>query len=463
MMNPRKTIVLLAGFLAPNLAFAGGYTLPVHGVRALSMGGAMVAGTSGVDALWTNPANLDESEISVEAAMINLSSSYTPLGEGQATVSNSGRMLPNPTLGIVWRANDRFSLGLGAYSPWSAPVAYGEDGPQRYQLIGNDQTLAVYIHLAAAVRIGSFRFGGGIQNVMANIKQQVAVSAYTGLFGYAQDPTLDVVTQLDLNDPFTLTGNFGAAYDLGRFTFGAAVQLPFTISGDAKVDQRLPSSVFFDNVTLVGDKAHLEIPFPVSVRGGVQLRATDWLTVEGAVSFEDWSVQQRLKIEPVGQQLQGVPAIGTYRLGTLTLEKRMKDTVSIHLGADAEVTSGLHVRTGGFWESSAFPDETYSAALPDDTKVGVGLGLSYRIGLFRFDASVAHVFQGTRTITSSELRQVNPTNPSQADVIGNGRYESGYWLGGLNIAFLPGWGASTAKLGRPEDTLNVTVDPVDAM
>ncbi|MFO0725249.1 MAG: outer membrane protein transport protein [Myxococcota bacterium] len=459
-MNATKklSLFLLASTVLPDLAWAGGYVLPVHGVRALGMGGASVAGVSGADSFWTNPANLDESEISVEAAMLNLSSTFTPAGEGTKTVSSNGKMLPNPTLGFVLRVNDHFSFGVGAYSPWSAPVKYSEDGPQRYQMIANDQSIALFVHLAAAFRFGHFRFGGGIQNVMANIKQEVAVSAYTGLFGYAQDPTLDVVTQLDLNDPFTLTGNFGAAYDAGPFTFGAAVQLPFTIEGDAKVAQRLPSNVFFDNVTLVGDKAHLAIPFPTDVRAGVAFHATNWLTIEGAFGFEDWSVQQRLQITPVGQVLNGVPAIGTYRLGQLTLEKRMKDTYSVHLGADAEVTSGLHVRTGGFWESSAFNDTTYSAALPDDNKFGLGLGVSWRVGMFRLDASVARVFQGTRVVSTSELRQVNPTNPTQADVIGNGTYESGYWMGGLSVAFLPGWGASTAKLGKPEATLDTSIE-----
>ena len=74
------------------------------------------------------------------------------------------------------------------------------------------------------------------------------------------------------------------------------------------------------------------------------------------------------------------------------------------------------------------------------------------------DASVARVFQGTRVVSTSELRQVNPTNPTQADVIGNGTYESGYWMGGLSVAFLPGWGASTAKLGKPEATLDTSIE-----
>lgn len=452
----RRVIVAAAIVLASLDAEAGGYTLPVHGVKPLGLGGAYVARASGADALWYNPANLGDTELSLEAALIRLQATYTRAGGDDAgkIAENDAPFLPNPMLAFVFKATDRVSLGIGAYAPWAAHLKYAEDGPQRYSLVQNHETKFLYLHLAGAVRLGDLRIGAGLQNVYSHLKQQVVASAYTGLFGWAEDPQLDVMTDLDLEDPITLTANFGVTYETGPMTFAAAVQLPFTISGEARFQERLPSSVFFDPVTIEGDRAYIEVPFPLHARAGIAWKAAHWLDLELAGSFEDWSVQQSLKIQPTAMSLNGVPAIGAYEIGPVILDRRMKDTFSIHLGGEADVGRGWLVRGGMFYETSAFDDATFSLAVPDDQKVGLAMGASWRFGSFRIDAALARIFQGTREIAGSELRQANPTNPSQAIVVANGTYESGYWLGGLSFAWQPG---SAPELGKPEDTLDISV------
>jgi long-subunit fatty acid transport protein len=443
-----------AAALLPGAAVAGGYTIPVRGVRALSIGGAEIAGASGASALWSNPANLDATEVSLEAALIDLRARYQR-EPGGVTVENQADLKANPTLVGIYRLNDHFSFALGAYAPWAGQLAFPEDGPQRYAMVRNDASLFLYIHAAMAVRIGDLRLGGGVQNVIADVQQDVVLSAYTGLFGFAEDPELDVASHFELSDPLTFTGNFGAAYDLGPVTLAASVQLPFTVEGTAKFEQRLPTSVFFDNVEVVGDQATLSIPFPMAVRGGLSVRAHERVRLEAGFIWEDWSVQQRLRIEPQGMSLSGVPAIGEYKIGPAVLEKRMHDTVSVHLGADVEPVDGLHLRAGGLWESSAFEDDTFSLGLPDDTKVAVCLGASWSFAVFRLDVGLSRIFQGERVVSTSELRQVNPTNPAASTLIGNGTYETGYWIGGLGFAWIPG---SSEDLGPASRTLDVSTD-----
>jgi long-chain fatty acid transport protein len=456
-MKTFATQLAIASALAlPASAFAGGYTLPVHGLKPLSMGGASVATSRGADAIWYNPANIDETELSLEAALIALQASYyAPSGE--LGVENDAPMLPNPTLAFVWRATDRVSLGIAAYAPWSGQLRFTEDGPQRYAMVQNHESRILYLHLAGAIRLGNLRIGAGLQNVTATLKQRMVVSAYSGLFGWADDPELDVLTNLELSDPINITANAGFAYDAGPLTFAASIQLPFGIAGEATFQQRLPSSVFFDNVSVEGDRATMDIPFPLILRGGLAWKATDRVRFEAAATFEDWSVQQQLRIEPIGMKLDGLPAIGTYRLGPVILDRRMQDTISIHVGGELDLGKGVTLRSGFFYEPSAFSDETFSLAVPDDEKVGLGLGVSWRVGRFRLDAGLARIFQGERVVENSELRQVNPTNQSQALVIGNGTYETGYWLGGLGFAWTPPSG-SDADLGEPKDTLDVSLE-----
>jgi hypothetical protein len=294
------------------------------------------------------------------------------------------------------------------------------------------------LHLAAglALRFGKFRIGATVQNVMAHLRQRIVLSGYTGLFVHPEDRELDILEEVELEDQLNLTGNIGASFDLGPVTLGATVQLPYKISGDAAFRVRLPSSVFFDSMEIEGDTVLLEVPFPLAVRGGALWHVNPRWTLEVAFNYENWSIQDKLVIDPRGNiKLHGVPGIGDYDLPPLVIDRRMKDTVSVHLGTDVEVIEGLHVRGGGFYEPSAFGDETFSVAQLDDDKIGLALGASYDLGPVRFDLAVSRVFQGAREVTDSELRQLNPTNPDQAIIVGNGSYESNYWLGGLGVTW----------------------------
>lgn len=424
--------------LLPTEARAGGYTLPIQSVRALSVGGALVAGAEGADALWYNPARLGDSSLALGVAIVAADATFTRAGGPQdgVSVSNEATPLPIPQLGLVWRPHERFSVGLGAYAPFGGQFQFAEDGPQRYALVRNDQTKLLFVHLAAAVRFGDFRIGAGLQNVIGTLSQRTMFSGYTGLFGFEEDPELDVLTELELHDPFTLTANFGASYDLGPLSLGFSVQLPFSVGGEGTFRVRLPSSPFFDPTSIEGDRVRIDVPFPLCFRGGVRWQIIPRLAVETAFAFEGWSVQDELRIVPVTPiTLRDVPSIGDYALGTVVLPRRMRDTFSLHLGIDGEVLDGLHARGGVFYEPSTFDDRTFSVAVLDGDKLGLTLGVSFDVGPVRIDVAAARIMQGTRTVEDSEITQVNPTNPTQTTVVGNGTYESGFWTAGAGATW----------------------------
>ena len=433
-MRAPKLAMLLALLGAPLPAYAGGAWVPVRGVRALSMGGAFVAGAEGVNALWYNPARLDGTSAALEMGGVFLSSRFTT-PDGQVA-DNQGRPLPNPTLGGVYRIHDMVSVGAGVYAPYSPQLGFDETGPQRYSLVESDQITKLYMHVAAALRLGPVRIGAGIQNVDFHLRQRTVLSGYTGLFGQPTDPELDVLTELDLHEKVSLTGNFGLSADWGPLTFGAAMQLPYTVSGQANFRVRLGTSSFFDLVEVQGDTVDFGVPFPMMVRAGVLWRLLDTLKVEVAFNWEDWSVQDKLVIDPKGRiQLTDVPGIGDYEMGPIIIDRRMKDTYSVHVGADYQAMAGLNVRGGLFYETSSFNDETFSVAQLDSSKVAFAGGLSYQWRWFRIDGAVSYVKQFTRDINNSELRQVNPTNPEQAVVVGNGKHTSHIWIAGLGLSW----------------------------
>jgi long-chain fatty acid transport protein len=430
-----KHVVAICLALVPAPAIAGGVALPIRGVRALSMAGAHVATAEQANAFWYNPARIANSSLMVEVGTVHLDSHYTaPDG---SSADNIAVPWANPTFGAIWAITDWISIGAGAYAPYSPQQRYSATGPQRYALVDSDENTQLFLAVGLAIHLNRFSFGATFQNVMTTLKQQTVLSGYTGLFGYAQDPELDILNELEIRDHFAPTGNIGAAFDAGPVSFGIAVQLPFKVSGQADFRVRLGESVFFDPIEVEGDKVHFEVPFPTMIRGGVSWRIVDDFLLEAAVNWEDWSVQQRLVVDPQGAiKLHGVPGIGDYEMGKLTIDRRMKDTISLHLGGDGRIYDTLHLRGGVFWEPSAFGDETFSLAQFDGNKIGFALGLSYQIWKIRIDAGASYVFQPPREITRSEVRQINPTNPNQAEVIANGRYSGGYWVGGGGLTWL---------------------------
>ena len=416
-------------------AWAGGAWVGVRGVRPLSMGGAFVAGAEEANALWYNPSRLDGTSVALDLGGVFMSAGYA--APDSAAVSNTGRALPNPTLGVIYRVHDMVSIGAGIYAPYSPQHRFPEDGPQRYSLVESDRITMLVMNVGASLRLGPVSIGGGIQNVDFHLRQRTVLSGYTGLFGEPTDRDLDVLSELELHDALTLTGNLGASAELGPFTLGLAVQLPFTAQGEAKFRVRLGQSAFFDPVTVEGDTADFAVPFPWMARAGILWRASSALKMELAMNWEGWSVQDSLVIDPKGRiKLTDVPGIGDYEMGKLTVDRGMKDTFSVHYGADYAVMTGLHARGGVFYETSAFGDETFSVAQVDSSKLGFAGGASYQWRWFRVDAALSYVHQFSRDVSTSRLRQVNPTNPEQAVVIGDGQYTSHIWIAGLGLAWM---------------------------
>lgn len=429
-----RLVALVAALLIGPSAFAGGLELPVRGVRPLSVGGAFVASADGGNALWANPARLDESGALVELGAVLLQASYASPDGGVANARET--TLPNPTISLTGKLTDWLTIGGGMYAPYSPQHGFDETGPQRYALVASDQSTISVLAIGAAVRFGGFELGFTVQNVLAHIRQRTVMSGYTGVFGSPSDPELDILNELELRDDFTLSGNFGLTFQEGPVRLGVALQLPYTIGGRADFRVRLPTSVFFDAASVEGDGVDFEIPFPMQLRAGVSLAALDNLSLELSMTWQDWSVQDELRIDPGGRiRLTGVPSIGNYEVPALVVDRRMKDTWSAHLGADWGLSENLHLRGGVFGETSAFDDATFSVAQLDGDKLGIALGGRWQAGNFTVDIALAHVMQASRNITDSELRQLNPTNPEQTVVIGNGAYDSRLWIGGLGVGY----------------------------
>ena len=112
-----------------------------------------------------------------------------------------------------------------------------------------------------------------------------------------------------------------------------------------------------------------------------------------------------------------------------------QDTFSIRNGAEIKIKEDIRMRLGHIFEQSAIPDEYYSVFLADAQKNAFTLGATYKRPKWSLDAAFAYYLMQDRTITNSQVRQINPTDSENENtlVVGNGEYSQRYLIFGLGF------------------------------
>jgi len=124
----------LAASLIPQHASAGGFYLTDRGVQAMAQGGAFVAGATGAEALWYNPAGLGGSNRSLrfEGMATFLNASFTRIDDGgttRPTATLKQPFLPIPLLGGTENFGSKsWTLGAALYAPNSQTYNWPRQG-----------------------------------------------------------------------------------------------------------------------------------------------------------------------------------------------------------------------------------------------------------------------------------------------------------------------------------------------
>lgn len=446
-------IVAASLFLFASDALGAGFYLPGHGVRPLGRAGAYVAsGGQNLNSLWHNPANLaglEGLQLTVDASMINLSFDFQraprTLENGEVVtfeeVSNEAppKAIPQILIGGNFPFLPNTSWAFGVYAPYLAAHTFPEDGPQRYVLVDNDNSLAGFFHFALAHALGkNMRIGGGVQLVPASFKFVNVASGYTGLFGDPEDPDLDILSEITLSSAWNFSGNVGYWARLSPSVEAAiSLQAPIIIrSDDAKMRVRLPSHPAFNDAELSGDTLAGSLKFPLVARAGLRYVQPTW-DVELSLVYEGWSIFDKIEATPNEVAVVGVPGLGSIPVGPLSIPQNWQDTFSVRLGGDFEVSKDVLMRAGYAFDSAAVPDSNYSVFLADGNKHLISLGTTLEFETWSLDGGLGYYFIPDRSISDSQVRQINPTDEQNrlTSVTANGDYSQTYVAGGVGANF----------------------------
>jgi long-chain fatty acid transport protein len=511
-MNRSSTLLLaLASFLPlalPTTAHAGGFYLLDRGTRAMGRGGAFVAGADDPQSLWYNPAGLGFSgnQVLVDGTMTLLGVDYTRVDSGGntlPTVHGSSAPLPIPTIaGSFELGMPNLVAGVGIFAPnaalmqWpSSVMANGmmQPAPQRYSLLSMDGSLIASLAAGIAWRpIPELSIGIGVHVVYGSFAARTTLSACDGVTcPFPEDPDYDGVAQLTLNPAFTAIATAGVTYDAGPVRVGFSVMTPYSLSGTAGIQVRVPSAATFDGAfvrtregacsgvsnqdaqamgTCQNTQADLNLNFPWIFRLGVQFEMIENLVIEAAAVYEMWSMQNDVSVHP--RDVWFANALGgglrDYQVGPLSIPRNMRDTISVRLGGEYRIDDRVQLRLGGYVETGAFTDQWLQALTIDSDKIVISGGVSVRVDAgFWIDAMVGYAHLFPHTVTNSAVPLPNPIRPATTAMnpmmrspgdptyIGNGQYDMTAPFFGLGLRVITDY-QSPATPAPPEDVVAPT-------
>ncbi|MFO0741967.1 MAG: hypothetical protein U0270_39080 [Labilithrix sp.] len=330
-----------------------------YGARTNAMGATGTAHASDGEAAWHNPALA--SRIRHNALTLGFQDGVysLPVDAEAARGVIIGAGVPIP-FGGKW--HDRVGLTLGFYTPGNVVVRGRVLYPEKVQyplLVDRSQSVTLRGGVGAEIGWG-VRAGVSIA-ALAELSGKV-VAAASG-------------TQVDDSLVATYAPSFGLSWERGDYRIGAVFR--------GKLDAR------FD-VTIDGSKL-TSLPIPVFAIGGMAqydpaqaaleiARSDDDGTIAVQLAYKRWSDFPGLLSPTV------VCSDGSTSCGLQPPKVDWGDTFAVRVGAergfDLAPGARLHVRAGGWVESSALPDRMPAAVrYHDGTRIvptlGMGIGLRY--------------------------------------------------------------------------------------
>lgn len=486
----QRASVFLAALGLCASAHAGGFVQPELGAVATGQGGAIAAGVDDATALYFNPANLTKIKglsVFLAGSLTRLSVTFDRDGidprtgeefpavehkcENVSLCNDAGGLIP--ALFIGYGQGDEWGVGIGAFAPPGIKgVEFPEDGPQRFQLIRQENQL-LWISAGGAYRVGPVRFGATF--MMGNLSTifRTMVDANPNLLflpgpGYLGDtpgsnPPYD--SQYDV--PFEIsasgwapTGRIGVTYEpIPGLAFSITTQATTQFVLQGKLDVALEGP--FEDFAISDDAVKdVTIDFPWFVRLGAQYTyapmGEEMFSVMLDANYESWSQYEELRVTiPGGLVTPGSDPADADPIGDLAIIKQWQDTFSVRAGGRYKIFPWWTARIGGFYETETVPEKFAGLDNFAYERGGVGGGFTFEIPIDAHKVNVhlsyQQVFHATREVNNHEGRAIIATHQCSGPdytgpacgtqgqppgaPIGNGTYESGIGMFGFALEY----------------------------
>jgi len=404
------TALLLVMVLGPaSVAIGSGFALFTQGASALGQGNAVVAHTSDASAVFYNPALINDlpgTQVVVGTILVSPSRTYTSSQSGVTTEADNRLFFPS-TLYVTHAVNDKFSAGLGVFSPFGLGTKWGDTWEGRY-ISTNSELQTFNINPVVSYKaLPMLTLAGGVDIILldATLEKKRSLAA-AGL--------------PDAGQKFKGDGN-GVGYNVGVLldlpkgvSFGASYrsEVKVKVEGDATftVPAGSPPSIV---ALLQNSQGKADLTLPQQVLAGICYKGLAPLTLEAGMRWEGWSSFDQLKIDLVDGRSDATP-------------RNWKDVFSFNIGARYQLNPDIALMAGYLHGDTPVPDSTFDPTIPDAVTdvYSVGTEINYR----KFKVALSYAYQ-----VMHERAKANALGAPAGTA--NGVYDSDIHMFGLSVGY----------------------------
>ncbi len=306
---------------------------------------------------------------------------------GGGNGGNPGSPTPVPDLYFSAHIPDSdFTVGLGLSAPFGFTSKFNSNSFARYDSIDSEVT-TIDIAPTVAWKVNDWiSLGAGVDIQYADVKLTSALPNALNLGG--PTPSTDGLLQLKGN---TWTTGFNVGLLLKP---AAGTKLGFSYR--SAITHQIDGNVTFSGLTgplaarngTVGGDAALNLPDFYT--GGISQQITPQLTLLGEVDYYKWSNFKQIDI---------VLGDGS---GSLVTPENYRDTYSVALGGEYQLTEALKLRAGVKYDQTPTVDAYRDTRVPDGDRYWIAGGVHYALNdHLALDASYAHIFLDSEKINVS--------------------------------------------------------------
>jgi len=367
-------LALLAALSAPLApAVAGGFYVQEQSARGTGRAFSGEAASTGVDALWWNPAAIARSPRGVYLGVTGRafdttyeddgSTIFRPIPPAGLTTPVGGRAVLDevsendliPTGAFSTPVGDRLALGVSVTQPFLLEGDYGADGWARYDTIRN-RIDTVNISGVAAVRLTDWLdLGLGVD---AQYTDAALLAAYPNLSPLLADGESEL-TGDGWNYGFTV----GGQAHFGRVSLGASYR--------SAMDHELKGRIAVSGLQAPLDAANFQtaaetvFTTPWLAIVGVRWRVMPDLTLNAQVQRFGWSEYDDIEISFAGQ--------------TAAIAQDFKDVTTAAVGFDYALSPTVTLRGGVQHDPTPTRDRLREPGVADSDRWIYGAGASVRL------------------------------------------------------------------------------------
>ena len=483
MINTKTVLrsAIVAATLAPALTMASGYKLneqSAAGMGTAHAGRAAMAEDASV--VFYNPAamtELDRAQLTAGFTYIKGNGEFT----GEATnaagekitgaddadpYSDGGNYLGEAFIPFVYYVqpiNDKFSVGLGIFSPFGTSTNYEDD------FVGGgfaDETSLKSIEIAPtfAYKINDqLSIGGGIDIVYMDgllskfVDSVPYSSAVNGLAGEAyplgQTQYRGYESHYEVSgDDWGYGWNLGVYYKLSEKTtvgFAYRSEIEITLEGDSTfannelavyddndtpANPANPATIADDSVTTISvapQASEVPLTTPASATIAVTHQATDELLLQAGATWTGWSSFQNFDVIATeratpsladGLDISDIAydsgnGLDAGNIGHI--DERWVDVWAVALGGTYQLNDKLALRAGYAFDQSPVRDEFRTARVPSSDRQWLTFGAGYVVNSdLSFDVAAGYLFMNPMDLEEINKKNDNTATDSKASVTG---------------------------------------------